>query len=277
VRYRTNLGCLWLLLAALLIGGTPLMVGLLRLFSIVVLVSMLGGAALTWWLRRNAVIEYARMRGPRSRRFVEILVALLVRLAEVDGELDRREVTAIRHFFQHGLGYRGEQLLWIRDLIKAARSNREDVADLCRELRTSFGLQERLIVIQVLARVAQADGALRQAESGFINDVARRIGLGAFVGGFDQFGFEQTASGGGFRTSGSGPGGDQRVDRALGELGLQRGASAADIKAAWRKLSLDNHPDRVTHLGDEFRKLAEERMRRINSAYDVLKQAGLAA
>ena len=275
MRYRTNLGCLWLVLAVLLIGGTPLMVGLLRLFSIFVLVSMLGGAAISWWMRRNAVLEYARMRGPRSRRFVEILVALLVRLAEVDGELDRREVTAIRHFFQHGLGYRGEQLLWIRDLIKATRASDANVADLCRELRTSFGLQERLIVIQVLARVAQADGAIRQAESGFISDVARRLGLGAFVGGFEQFGFEQTASGGFGGVAGAG--GDRRIDRALGELGLERGATAAEIKQAWRKLSLDNHPDRVTHLGDEFRKLAEERMRRINSAYDTLKQAGLAA
>jgi DnaJ like chaperone protein len=276
VRYRTNLGCLWVILAVALIGGTPLMVGLLRVFSIFVLVSMIGGAALTWWMRRNAVLEYARMRGPRSRRFVEILVALLVRLAEVDGALDRREVTAIRQFFQHGLGYKGEQLLWIRDLIKATRGSSENVADLCRELRTSFGLQERFIVIQVLARVAQADGAMRQAESGFIADIARRIGIGGFVGGFDQFGFEQTANGG-FGSAGPGPGGDRRIERALGELGLERGATAAEIKQAWRKLSLDNHPDRVTHLGDEFRKLAEERMRRINAAYDTLKQAGLAA
>jgi DnaJ like chaperone protein len=58
---------------------------------------------------------------------------------------------------------------------------------------------------------------------------------------------------------------------------LGRDATAADVKQAWRKLSLDNHPDRVAHLGEEFRKLAEERMRRINSAYDVLKQAGMAA
>ena len=276
MRYRANLGCLWVLLAAVLIGGTPLMVGVLRLFAVFVLVTMIGGGAMTWWLRRNAGIEYARMRGTRSRRFVEILVALLVRLAEVDGELDRREVTAIRHFFQHGLGYRGEQLLWVRDLIKATRASDENIADLCRELRTSFGLQERLIVLQVLARVAQADGAMRRDESVFITDVARRLALGAFVGGFEQFGFDRAANGSDAGPT-SGVGADRRVERALAELGLGSGATAAEIKQAWRKLSLDNHPDRAAHLGEEFRKLAEERMRRINSAYDVLKQAGLAA
>jgi DnaJ like chaperone protein len=39
---------------------------------------------------------------------------------------------------------------------------------------------------------------------------------------------------------------------------------------------MDNHPDRVAHLGEEFRKLAEERMRKINAAYETLKEAGLA-
>jgi DnaJ like chaperone protein len=272
MRTRVNLGCLWLILAALLVGGTPLMVGLMRLFAVFLLVAMVAGAALTWWLRRNAVLEYTRRRGPHSRRFVELLVALLVRLAEVDGALDRREVTAIRQFFQRGLGYDGERLLWIRDLIKATRASRENVADLCAELRSEFGLQERLILVQVLTRVAQADGALKATEMQFIQDVARRIGLAAFVGGFEQAGFQDTDfSGAG--TGAMGGGADGRVDRALAELGLQSGANPAEIKASWRKLSLENHPDRAAHLGEEFRKLAEERMRRINSAYDVLKRA----
>jgi DnaJ like chaperone protein len=62
----------------------------------------------------------------------------------------------------------------------------------------------------------------------------------------------------------------------LSVLGLARGASADDAKRAWRQLSMENHPDRVAHLGDEFRQLAEERMRKINAAYETLKEAGLA-
>jgi DnaJ like chaperone protein len=148
------------------------------------------------------------------------------------------------------------------------------VADLCAELRSEFGLQERLILIQVLTRVAQADGAFARSEMHFIRDVAGRIGLAAFVGGFEQASFEGARSGGAAGGQSSGHGG---VDLALSELGLARGANATEIKAAWRKLSMENHPDRAAHLGEEFRKLAEERMRRINSAYDVLKRAGMAA
>ena len=276
MQFRSNLGCLWLVLIVLLIGGTPLLAGVLRVFAAFVLVTLVGGAVFSWWLRRYAVIKYTRTRRSESRRFVELLVALLVRLAEADGALDRREVTAIRHFFQYGLGYRGDRLLWIRDLIKSSQRNRTEVADLCRELRQGFGLQERLIALQVLARVAEADGALTPEEFSFLRTVGERLGLSAFVGAFGQTGFEQTAgSAGGGRAHRAGT--NARVDRALSELGLARGATAAEIKQAWRNLSMNNHPDRAAHLGEEFRRLAEERMRRINAAYDVLKRAGLAA
>lgn len=48
-------------------------------------------------------------------------------------------------------------------------------------------------------------------------------------------------------------------------LGLARGASADDIKKAYRKLSKELHPDK--HKGD---KAAEQRFKEVNQAYEVL-------
>ncbi len=266
--YRTNLGCLWVVLLVLILGGMPLLVGVLRVFLGLVLIVVVLGVAATWWIRRNAVLHYTQTRGERHRAFVEKLVVLLVRLAEIDGDLDRREVTAIRQFFQSDLGYKDEQLLWIRDLIKESRKSTADIEQICAEIRSNYMLQERVIVLQVLARVANADGRVTEAEREYVERIARYLGLEAFIGGFG--------------TSGAGgmPGGQpaaSQVDEALATLGLRRGASPDDIKAAWRSLSKENHPDRVTHLGEEFRTLAEERMRKINSAYEILKDVGLAS
>jgi molecular chaperone DnaJ len=51
-------------------------------------------------------------------------------------------------------------------------------------------------------------------------------------------------------------------------LGVQRGASEADMKTAFRKLAMQHHPDR--NPGD---KDCEARFKEINEAYDVLKDA----
>jgi uncharacterized membrane protein YkvA (DUF1232 family) len=53
-------------------------------------------------------------------------------------------------------------------------------------------------------------------------------------------------------------------------LGIERNASPQEIKSAYRRLANKYHPDRVTHLGEEFRELAEKRFKDIQEAYRVL-------
>jgi len=55
-------------------------------------------------------------------------------------------------------------------------------------------------------------------------------------------------------------------------LGVPEGASQAEIKAAYQRLSLENHPDRVAHMGPEIRELAARRTREINAAYQALRR-----
>jgi hypothetical protein len=55
-------------------------------------------------------------------------------------------------------------------------------------------------------------------------------------------------------------------------LGLSEGASAEDIKRAYRELCTANHPDRVrgAGLGEDFVEFATQNMVRINEAYAQL-------
>jgi hypothetical protein len=60
------------------------------------------------------------------------------------------------------------------------------------------------------------------------------------------------------------------ADDPYAVLGLTRGASLQEIKAAWRSLAAESHPDKMAHLGPEARQAANERMSQINTAYDAL-------
>jgi hypothetical protein len=53
-------------------------------------------------------------------------------------------------------------------------------------------------------------------------------------------------------------------------LGVEKNASREEIKKAYRKLAGKYHPDRVNHLGEEFKVLAERRFKEIQEAYQDL-------
>ena len=54
-------------------------------------------------------------------------------------------------------------------------------------------------------------------------------------------------------------------------LQLEPGASPDEIHAAYKAQLLKYHPDRVSHLGDEFQQLAHRKTLAIRQAYTILK------
>lgn len=53
-------------------------------------------------------------------------------------------------------------------------------------------------------------------------------------------------------------------------LNVPKDASQEEIKKAYKQLANKYHPDKVLHLGDEFRELAEQRFKEIEEAYREL-------
>jgi len=55
-------------------------------------------------------------------------------------------------------------------------------------------------------------------------------------------------------------------------LGVDRTASAETTRKAYRELVNKFHPDKVDHLGEEFKTLAEKRFKQIQQAYQSILQ-----
>ena len=53
-------------------------------------------------------------------------------------------------------------------------------------------------------------------------------------------------------------------------LGVKPGASPEEIQAAYRRAAQAYHPDKVSHLGQEFQELAQKKFIEIQEAYEKL-------
>jgi DnaJ-domain-containing protein 1 len=55
-------------------------------------------------------------------------------------------------------------------------------------------------------------------------------------------------------------------------LDVSPGASQEEIRKAYRRLAAQYHPDKVAHLGEDLRALAEKKFKSIQAAYDSLRR-----
>ena len=56
-------------------------------------------------------------------------------------------------------------------------------------------------------------------------------------------------------------------------LGIRPTATDDEVKAAYRRLALKHHPDRVATLGDDVKRAAEEKFQQINQAKETIYKA----
>ena len=262
-------GCLLLLLLLIFLsGGAPLLFEFLGLLVFIILFILLSGIAAFWaftYYVKRQVSAYEKSQTETHNTFVYLLVNILVKIAQADGKVTRDEVKTIRHFFQYNLRYSQNQLFWIKELIKEALVSSSSLDSLLQEFRQKFAYEPRLILLELIYQVLYSNAEVSQADLQLAENIGNYLGISAY----DQRSFAARYKAG-YRTAAQAE--EAGEDKYYAILGLAPGASFAEIKAAYRKLSMQYHPDKVGHLGEEFKKVAEEKMKEINNAYEFLKR-----
>ncbi|EBA12553.1 molecular chaperone DjiA [Roseobacter sp. CCS2] len=213
-------------------------------------------AALTKGEGLSAVFEKLRASPDRTVAFAIAVIALGAKMAKADGLVTKDEVVAFREVF----------LIPPEEEANAARVfnlARQDVAGYdtyARRIKAMYGDDDRPLcdLLEGLFHIAMADGFYHPKEDDFLHNVAK-------IFGFDERRFR------GIR--------GQFVAEAERDpydiLGVDPTASMEDVRAAWRKLVRETHPDQMMARGvpEEAVKLAERRMVAINRAWEEIQGA----
>ncbi len=184
--------------------------------------------------------------------FLATLLVLIAAVMKADGKVVRSELDYIKRSLNATFGEHEAQkaLLMLRDILK----QQIPVQEVVHQARVNINYSSKLQLLQLLFGLALADGHISREEIMMIKNIA--VGLGISSDDYESVKamFIKDAS------------------SAYKILEVDANASNEDIKKAYKKLALRYHPDKVAHLGDDIRQSAEEKIKKINEAYDQIKK-----
>jgi len=217
-----------------------------------------------FWLQRQ-VASYASTQSESHNRFVWLLVHILVKIAQLDDHVSKDEVQTIQRFFQYNLHYNQTKMAWVKNLIKEATESTETMEAMLDEFKRTFAYEPRLILLELIYQIVYTKDPVPQNEL----EKARQIGVFLDISQYDLRTIEAKYT---YHRQRQATETRENDVHFYAVLGLEPGADMETIKKSYRQLSMKYHPDKVSHLGDEFKTVAEEKMKEINAAYDFFKR-----
>ena len=212
--------------------------------------------------RHRAGDETRRAADPRrSVAFTIAVIALGAKMAQADGAVTRDEVAAFREVFQVPAGEE-EHVRFVFDLARKSTHGFESYArQVGRLFAADRGVLENLL--GGLFHIALADGRLCAAEDAYLAEVAQQFGLSPRD--YARIKREHVGNG------------EEANEDAYLTLGVGPETAPSELRAAYRRLLRESHPDVAIARGlpPECIALATARMARINAAYDRLSGRGL--
>jgi len=180
------------------------------------------------------------------------LLVLIAAVMKADGKVLKSELDYVQRFFvaQFGAESAREASVMLRDLLKRDIPLR----DVCTQIRGNMDYPSRLQLIHILYNISAADSRFDPAEVQVIKSVSDMLGISATD--YDSIRNMFIPA----------------TDSAYRILEAERSATDEEMKKAYRKMALKYHPDKVSHLGEEFRRTAEEKFKAVNEAWEKIKK-----
>lgn len=199
---------------------------------------------------------------PSLRKQTAFAIAVIVlgaKMAKADGQVSRAEIEAFKEVFH----IPPDEMKNVGRLFNQARRDSHGFEPYARQVGRMFAENPAVLeeLLGGLFHIARADGVAHPKELAYLKAVS------------DIFGFDDTTFD---RVRVAHLGGAASDPYAV--LGVPPSAADDEVRAAWRRLMRENHPDALIAQGmpQDFVDMATEKVAAINVAYDkVCEQRGM--
>jgi DnaJ like chaperone protein len=182
-------------------------------------------------------------------------VSLLILSASVmksDRQVVKAELDFVKAFFKKQFGQEKAEnyILMLRELLKQDYNLRE----VCLQIKLYMDQASRLQLLHFLFGLAQSDGVIHPDEVQVIRAIAGWLGISTADFESIQAMFVKNS------------------ESAYKILEITSEASDDEVRKAYKKMAVKYHPDKVSHLGEDVQKAANDKFKEVNVAYDLIKK-----
>ena len=191
--------------------------------------------------------NYSQTRGGD---FGAAMLILFASVMKADNELKKSELEFVKRFLieNFGTNYTKQRM----ELFKKILKQDIDINSVCNQIKNYMDINSKIQLVHVLFGLSKADNEIHENEINIIKNIANLIGLNkADFQSIKAMFIEDTAS-------------------AYKILGLDSNAEVSEIKVAYRKMATKYHPDKLTGVSEDIKKLAEEKFLAVKESYEQI-------
>ena len=187
----------------------------------------------------------------RNSFFISLLV-LSSAVIRADGKTHPKEIDVVKDFIRQNFG--DAAVADAVRVLESLNSQQVNIYEVGPQIARYMNYSQRLQLFHYLVQIAIADGYFDKSEKTVLEAIASTIGLSASdAASVIAMYYKDT-------------------DSAYAVLEIQPSATDEELRQAYRRMAMKNHPDKVATLGPEVQKAAAEKFRRIQEAYETIKK-----
>ena len=169
-----------------------------------------------------------------------------------DGKVMKSELDYVRSFFarQFGPEIAANRIQMLQEILK----QEFNLPEVCQQISQYMDYPARLQLLHYLFGISAADNHYNPKEVEMVGTIAGFLSI-------DRQDYES------IRAMFV-----KEIDSAYKVLEITPEATDDEVKAAYRKMAVKYHPDKVEHLGPENQNSAKEKFQKLQAAYEEIKK-----